>query len=91
VDRPPPELPTDGAVRAAVLAELATVNATETALGQLSLHLAARIDSGAESASSLASCSRELRATLVEAVLQAPSKGESVLDRLRRERAERGA
>ncbi len=76
-------------VRAAVLAELKAAGKETSALGQQALTVASRLDaSHAETGSSLAAVSKELRSLLAEAVGVAKPAGDS-LDMLAEQRRKR--
>lgn len=57
-----------GRIAAAVRAELAAVGREDTALGVAALVLAERLDSGEDSGTAFSALSRELRATMTEAL-----------------------
>ena len=73
---------------AAVKRELTEADRLETALGQATVRLAERIDSGADTGSAVASLTRELRATL-EAATAGARVAASPLAQMRDELAER--
>ena len=80
-----------GPVYAATLTELIDAERESTALGQAALALAARIDLGIDTGSSLASAVKTLGDTLAAATRGA-RRQETALDRVRRQRDEkRGA
>lgn len=88
-DRPSAPAAAAGSLHAAVLVELKNAQKETTALGQACLALARRIDSGAsESGSAIAALTRELRASLAEA-LKVPTGSGDLLDELARKRQER--
>jgi len=78
---------------AAVRLELEAVEQSASALGAMALALAARIDSGRETGSAMATITRELRLTLYEARAagrHASSIAEKLGDQLAQRRAQRG-
>lgn len=92
VDRAPTAVPA-GSVARAVAAELDAANAGTTALGLAAVRLAELVDEATpEMGTCVASWAREMRATLAEAVKQAPAQAGDPLDELmeRRRRASRG-
>jgi hypothetical protein len=83
-----------GAVAAATSRELSDAERLDTALGQAALRLAERLDSGRETGAAAAAVTRELRATLADALKGATrvqSPVEAARDELARRRAARGA
>ena len=83
------ELPEkQGAVGRATRAELEAAHRTTTAMGQAALVLAARLDSGLDNGTALASLAKEWRATL-EAATADSSTDQSPLDLLRERRMAR--
>ena len=75
-------------ISAAIAQELADAKRTDTALGQVALSLALRIETGMDTGSAMAALSKELRAALAEAVKGA-KKPESGLEGIRDELAAR--
>ena len=83
-----PATPVVTGLTAATRSELEEAGRAETALGQAALALAARIESGADTGSAVASLTREGRATLEAATANA-ARAASPLDELRSRRAKR--
>jgi hypothetical protein len=77
-----------GPVEAACRAELLAAHRIDAAAGRAALALAARIDAGNETGAGLASLSKEFRAALTQALLNA-KKAPDALDQLRARRAQR--
>lgn len=86
--RPAPTPPVGSNLSAAVRRELEEADRLDTALGQAVLGLAERLESGVDTGSAVASLTRELRATLAEAVAGA-RVASSPLAQMRDELAER--
>ena len=90
VDADPAVGPAGGTV-AAVRVELEAVEQSTSALGAMALALAARVDSGRETGSAMATLTRELRATMAAAKAYGSPSAGSIVDELRRKREERAA
>jgi hypothetical protein len=77
-----------GPVEVACRTELLAAQRIDAAAGRAALALAARIDAGQETGAGLASLSKEFRAALAQALLNA-KKEPDALDQLRARRAQR--
>jgi len=89
----PPAVEMVAGTVAAVRTELEAVEQSTSALGAMALALAARIDSGRETGSAMATLTRELRLTMDEARASgrhASSIAEKLGDELAQRRAQRG-
>lgn len=82
---PPADEVHGGPVYVATFTELADAGRESTAMGQAALALATRIDSAADTGSSLASAVKQLGATM-EVALKGARRAETALDRVRQRR-----